>query len=208
MKFGNTTVHTIDGKIIVPANLQRRIIEWYHHNLRHPGITRTINSISQNFYWKGIRTQVEDFVKTCDECQRHKIVGKPNYGILPLVPALRDKKPFEKIQLDCAGPWTVQIKDGPMTQKIVYEIFILTMVDVCTNWTELALIPTTSSRTVATQFDINWLCRYPRPTEVGYDNGKEFIGDEFRELLVSYDITPKPTTVKNPTAQAIVERLT
>jgi transposase InsO family protein len=42
---------------------------------------------------------------------------------------------------------------------------------------------------------------------VGYDNGKEFIGDEFQELLVSYDITPKPTTVKNPTAQAIVERL-
>eukprot|EP00804_Cyclotella_cryptica_P023191 CCRYP_000401-RA/>CCRYP_000401-RA protein AED:0.13 eAED:-0.06 QI:0/-1/0/1/-1/0/1/0/97 len=43
--------------------------------------------------------------------------------------------------------------------------------------------------------------------EVGYDNGKEFIDEEFQELLVSYDITPKPTTVKNPTAQALVERL-
>jgi hypothetical protein len=60
---------------------------------------------------------------------------------------------------------------------------------------------------VATQFDINWLCRYLRPTEIGYDNGKEFIGEEFQELLLSYDITPKPTTVKNPTAQALVERL-
>ena len=67
-------------------------------------------------------------------------------------------KPFEKIQLDCAGPWTVRVKDGPMTKDITYEIFILTMVDACTNWTELALIPTASSRTVATQFDINWLC--------------------------------------------------
>jgi transposase InsO family protein len=57
------------------------------------------------------------------------------------------------------------------------------------------------------QFDINWLCQYPRPIEVGYDNGKEFIRNEFQELLVSYDITPKPTTVKNPTAQALVERL-
>ncbi|KAL7477264.1 hypothetical protein ACHAW6_004570, partial [Cyclotella cf. meneghiniana] len=81
------------------------------------------------------------------------------------------------------------------------------MVDACTNWTELALIPTASSRVVATQFDMNWLCRYPRPTEVGYDNGKEFTGEEFQELLLSYDITAKPTTVKNPTAQALVERL-
>ena len=57
--------------------------------------------------------------------------------------------------------------------------------------------------TVAKQFDINWLCRYPRPTEVGYDNGKEFIGEGFQELLLSYNITAKPTTVKNPTAQAL-----
>ncbi|KAL7488465.1 hypothetical protein ACHAW6_014046 [Cyclotella cf. meneghiniana] len=62
-------------------------------------------------------------------------------------------------------------------------------------------------RLVTTQFDINWLCHYPRPTEVGYDNGKEFMGEEFQELLASYNITAKPTTVNNPTAQALVERL-
>jgi hypothetical protein len=81
------------------------------------------------------------------------------------------------------------------------------MFDAYTNSTELALTPTTSSKTVATQFDISWLCCYPRPTEVGYNNGKEFIGEEFQELLVSCNITGKPTTVKNPTAQALVERL-
>ena len=152
-------------------------------------------------YWKGIHGQVEDYVKTYDECQCHKIVGKPNYGILPLIPALCDKKPFEKIHVDCAGPWTVDIKDGPMTRESKYKIRILTMVDARTNWTELALIPMASSKIVAIQFNINWLCRYPQPTQVGYDNGKEFIGEEFQELLVSYNITPKPTTIKNPTVQ-------
>jgi hypothetical protein len=100
-------------------------------------------------------------VKTCDQCQRYKIVGKPNYGILPLVPALCDKKPFEKIHIDCTGLWTVKITDGPMTTTSKYEIFVLLMVDACTNWAELALIPTASSHAVATQFDINWLCQYP-----------------------------------------------
>ena len=79
-----------------------------------------------------------------------KIVGKLNYGILPLVPALHNKKPFEKVQLNCAGPWIVRVKDESSTQDIEYEIHILTMVDVCTNWTELALIPTAKSKTVAT----------------------------------------------------------
>jgi hypothetical protein len=145
----------------VPANLQKCIIEWYHSNLRHPGVTQTLNSICQSFYWKGIHGQVEDHVKTCEECQRHKIIGKPNYGILPLVPALCNKNPFEKIQVDCAGPWTVCIKDGPMTAEIKYEIHILTMVDAFTNWMQLAIIPTTTSRVIATQFNINWLCCYP-----------------------------------------------
>ena len=71
----------------------------------------------------------------------------------------------------------------------------------------MALIATANSKSLATQFDINWLCHYPRPTKVGHDNGNEFIGEEFQELLVSYDISSKPTTVKNPTAQALVERL-
>ncbi|KAL7474006.1 hypothetical protein ACHAW6_000008, partial [Cyclotella cf. meneghiniana] len=81
------------------------------------------------------------------------------------------------------------------------------MLDACTNWVKLALIPTANAASCANQFDINWLCHYPRPTEVGHDNGSEFIAKEFQELLASYNIQSKPTTVKNPTTQALVERL-
>jgi len=84
LAFGNISVHTIDGKIIVPTSLQPQVID--------PGVTRTINSISQLIYWKGMCGQVEDHVKTCDKFQCHKIVSKPNYGILFLVPALQNKK--------------------------------------------------------------------------------------------------------------------
>ena len=33
------------------------------------------------------------------------------------------------------------------------------------------------------------------------------MGEQFQELLLSYGIEPKPTTVKNPTAQSLIERL-
>ena len=49
--------------------------------------------------------------------------------------------------------------------------------------------------------------RYPKPIECGHDNGPKFTGHEFQELLDSYGIKSKPTTVKNPTAQSLVERI-
>ena len=78
------------------------------------------------------------------------------------------------------------------------------MVNASTDWCKHALIPKQNG---GNNFDINWLCRYLRPFKVGHDNGNEFMVEEFKTLLASYDIKSKPTTVKNPTAQSLVERL-
>ena len=53
-------------------------------------------------------------------------------------------------------------------------------------------------------FDLEWLCRYPWPMRVRYDNENEFLGGEFQEMLASYEIKPQPTTVKNPQANTIL----
>ena len=54
--------------------------------------------------------------------------------------------------------------------------------------------------------DQNWFSRYPRPQIAIFDNGSEF-SFEFLELLSSYGITAKPTSVKNPQTNAFVERI-
>jgi hypothetical protein len=58
--FRNTEVHALEGKILVPASLQLRVIEWYHENLKHPRVTRTISSIAVVFGRNGMHIQVED----------------------------------------------------------------------------------------------------------------------------------------------------
>ena len=63
------------------------------------------------------------------------------------------------------------------------------------------------SESIATLFGNEWLSRYPRPQKVVHDNGGEFVGYEFQELLVNYGILSVPTTVKNPRANSPVERL-
>ena len=53
------------------------------------------------------------------------------------------------------------------------------------------------------------LSRYPRPIEITYDQGKEFIGHEFRKFLIEteYEITDKPSTAGNTMSNAILERI-
>jgi hypothetical protein len=182
-------------------------MEWYHTNLHHPGVACTLNLIGQTFGWKGMRTHVEAFVKSCNECQRHKIVGKPQYGILPLVSAFKVKMPYEKVHMDCAGPWTVCISSKASQDRIEYQIHVMLIVDAGSGWIELKLIPTANSKSCAMQFDKQWLCHYQRPTECGHNNSSKFIGEEFQELLLSYGIKSEPTTVKNPTAQSVIECL-
>ena len=51
--------------------------------------------------------------------------------------------------------------------------------------------------------------RHPRPIKITYDQGKEFIGHEFRKSLIEmeYRITTKTSTSGNPTSNALLERI-
>ncbi len=65
-----------------------------------------------------------------------------------------------------------------------------------------------SSDRVAKLVNKTWLSRYPRCRYIKYDNGSEFkLHFEHLCLCDSYGIKRKPTTVKNPQANAILERV-
>ena len=54
-------------------------------------------------------------------------------------------------------------------------------------------------------FNNKWICRYPLPQKVVFDNGYDFKRD-YTPLLNDFGIKPVPTTIKNPQANAMVER--
>ena len=51
-----------------------------------------------------------------------------------------------------------------------------------------------------------WFSRYPRCKNIIYDNGSEF-KLHFETLCDEYRVTRKPTSIKNPQANAILERV-
>jgi hypothetical protein len=136
-EYDRINVHCLNGRVWTPSSLQIRILEWYHNMLMHVSSTRTLKTIQKTFGWTNIRKHVDKCVKTCKECQRYKIVGRPHYGFIPGTGALRDNNPWEKIQIDCASPWKVNVDSVGMPGEIItYTFHIVTIVDCCTNWCE------------------------------------------------------------------------
>lgn len=149
---------------------------------------------------------ITDYVKKCPECQRFKITGKKSYGKLPLTTFDRSK-PWDVVHVDMIGLWTVnftQVRDNVTT---TIKVKAITMVERATSWSEFAVARTVTVEHVALLFDNGWLCRYPRPKIVVHDNGGEFNGFEIQETMSSYTIIAKPTTVKNPCANSVAERV-
>jgi hypothetical protein len=65
----DTKVLCKNGKIIIPASLRRRAVNRYHHYLQHPWHLRLEETMSSMMYWKGMRSTIRRYAKTCRSCQ-------------------------------------------------------------------------------------------------------------------------------------------
>ena len=188
---------TYKSKIYIPDSLKNRVMDWYHTYLVHPGSTRMLNSIQTLMHWHGMRKDVDKFVTTCDVCQRCK-KQKKKYGHLP--PKQAETTPWKRVNVDLIGPYSIKTK----TKK--YSLSCMTMIDPVTSWFEIGRINTPSSEECQRVFDSMWLARYPRPQEIGFDNGSEF-KSVFEELIQNMNIKKKPTTDYNPQGNSVLERI-
>ena len=103
--------------------------------------------------------------------------------------------------MDLIGPWAVQLCDK------WYEFNALTSIDTVTNLVELIRVDRKTSAHIKSKWEQSWLARYPWPKRCVHDNGMEFNGHEFQELLTLCSIKDVPTTSRNPQANAICERM-
>jgi len=150
--------------------------------------------------------EIENYVKQCLECQKCKKTAVRPVGHVPV----REKRSvtlWNRIHLDCIGPWGIDVKILDTGKTVKKEFSALTMICEATLWPEITRIKCGKSWHIAHAFDSTWLCRYPPTSVVVYDNGGEFCGVEFQELISSYSIKGVPTTVRNPQANGCLERM-
>ena len=81
------------------------------------------------------------------------------------------------------------------------------MIDPVTNLLEIAHVkPTKTSAKTVHVFDTTWLSRYPRPSKVVCDEGPEFVGFEWDDLLAKAGIKKSFITSRNPQSNGLIKR--
>ncbi|CAI5947953.1 unnamed protein product [Closterium sp. NIES-65] len=90
------------GKIWVPnyAPLRQILLEEFHDvpYAGHFGSNKTLAGIAKYYYWPGMAADVQQFVTSCDTCQRMKSSKQKKAGLLQPLPV--PERPWQVVSLD------------------------------------------------------------------------------------------------------------
>ena len=167
----------------------------YHLVLGHYRQQRLYNTVHARFQANNLQKVCIETVNQCPmKCQLNKQSNK-NYSHLP--PRTAILFPWETVAVDLIVPWKIKVN------QIDLEFHVLTCIDPVSSVVEAIRIRNKTSEHIAEQFENCWLSRYPCPIKCIHNNHGEFIGWNFQEMLIQSRIQSKPTSVKNPQANAV-----
>ena len=133
---------------LVPKEFVSRVLFLAHtHQLgAHLAVQKMYDRILGRFYWPGVKRAVEEFCRTCLECQ--KVAPRPTVHS-PLIPLPIIEVPFSRIALDVVGPLP---KSGRGHR------FILVIMDYATLFPEAIFLYSASARAVARELFLLFRC--------------------------------------------------
>ncbi|SGY80360.1 BQ5605_C008g05368 [Microbotryum silenes-dioicae] len=186
-------------KIYIPnaEPLKVKLLAQAHDSLLsgHPGQVKTFELLDRNYTWPGMRQFVNNYVKTCDSCQRNKPTHHRKHGHLQPLPI--PSKPWSSLSMD-------HIADLPPSSGFDC---VLVVVDRLTK--EAHFIPThktDSSRDLARTFLTHVFKLHGLPTDIVSDRGATFTSNWWSEFLAMLKIKPNLSTAFHPESDGQTER--
>jgi len=119
------------------------------------------------------------------------IKSSKKYGILP--EKVAEAIPWQKLCIDLIGPY--KITNTNNNQEL--NLWCITVIDPATGWLELKEIKNKEAINIANLVEQTWLTR----------RGTEFMGKFAQMIEQDYGIIRKGTTVRNPQANSVLERI-
>lgn len=167
------------------------ILNQFHcgKNNLHRGINETIRRIKNKYNWTGLTKDVEKFIKSCETCQKTKILRKNLDN--PLVITETPRTPFERINID------------------VFEIptrnYALTIRDELTKFTQAYPIQDKTAKSVVNTL-LLYFQHYGTPLRIHCDYGREFDNRLLKDLCTLYNIKLTFSSVNHPQSNGSIER--
>jgi hypothetical protein len=158
----------------------------------HFGVKATQERAKDKYCWKGMMKDIQEYVRSCDKCQRR---GKPqgrnelrNIGV---------KEPFYKIGIDIVGPLKITERKNK---------YIVVAADYFTKWPEAKALEKADGKEVGRFIFEDIVCRHGCPKEILSDRGTHFNNELVKELLKNLGIKHKFSTPYHPKTNGLVER--
>lgn len=165
------------------------------HGKIHQGKDKTYDVVSTHYFWPSLKTDVNNWTKTCPTCQKCK-VSRHCRQKLQFFPA--GFRRLSAVHVDLMGP--LPVSDD-------YSKYVLTMRDRETGFlTTAALIDKTAS-SVVSALKTHFISSFGVPALIISDNGREFTSNEFAAFCTDVGIDHKFTTSYHPQANGMVERI-
>ncbi len=106
--------------IVVPVSLKPEVLYTCHDDAAagHLGIHRTFNRIFSRFWWRGMASDIHNYVRGCAICASYKPYPLPTHGPVQTLPV--PFRPFQYVSFDVVGPL-------PETKQ--KNLYILSIID-------------------------------------------------------------------------------
>ena len=191
-----------ETKLVPPNSIKDDLIQVYHDQNGHPGEKQLTQQLQRNYFWPGLVREVQNFVKTCHNCQIRKPNLKPEktpHGL-----SFTPKRPFEMLAIDLIGPL-------PITNRA--NKFALVVVDTFSKFVYTWALQTKEMRPIAAILRKLIFSKPKRPRFILSDNGTEFrlIPDLCAELGIKHNAAapyhPQTNGAVERTNQTLKNRL-
>ncbi|KAI3382150.1 hypothetical protein SNEBB_003688, partial [Seison nebaliae] len=184
-------------QVVTPKPRRKRIMQLAHESLLagHMGVKKTEDRVLSNFWWPGIRSDVDRWCKSCDVCQRMIPKGKVSKVPLGTTPLMGEA--FDKVAIDLVGPI------NPCTHE--KHRYLLTCVDYATRYPEAIALKAIDTKTVAEAL-LEIFCRVGFPKEIFSDRGTQFTSEMLAEVCRMANIKQSFTTPWHPAHNGMNER--
>lgn len=186
-RFGNVT-----RLLVIPKELRPKIKALCHEGISaHLGGTKSKDKLIRYFYWPNCYKEMDEFVRSCDVCQRAGRANEKKKAPLKLVPVIQEV--FSKINIDACGPLPLTT-DG--------HRYILTAVCMASRYPEaVPLVDLTSIR--VTEALLNIFSRIGFPRHIQNDQGKSFTSVLTTEFLNRFGIKISRSSVYHPQSNPV-----
>ncbi|CAF1437902.1 unnamed protein product [Adineta ricciae] len=184
--------------IYIPATMQDEVIQCFHDHptAAHFGVNRTWLKMKNTCYWRGMKRDIQTYIKSCDKCARFNISRiKPSGHLNPIESPIG---PLEIVSMDFWGPTTEYSING--------NKYVLVITDYYTKYVVAQPLPDNSAITAAQCFVEQFVFKYGVPRRLITDQGVHFKNELMKKLTTLLGTHHIHTSAYHPQGNGLVER--